>query len=131
MLPIWKICMKTRVDRKKVKFRWFHHNQELKGVVSLRIPHPKEVFITGHAQVISAECVDGLATVLTREHFEKFWSMYPNALLARIHLCSRQFRSNRLKPFDLSNLHGYDDQPILSLSELHVHSKTPTLSHMV
>ncbi|KAK3198740.1 hypothetical protein Dsin_022155 [Dipteronia sinensis] len=35
---------------KKVKVRWFHHNLELKGAVSLRNPHPKEVFITVHAQ---------------------------------------------------------------------------------
>lgn len=100
---------------KKVKVRWFHHNQELKGVVSLRNPHPKEVFITAHAQVISAECVDGPATVLTREHFEKCSSVFPDALLVRVHICTRQFRSNRLKPFDLSKLHGYHDQPILSL----------------
>ncbi|KAF2305576.1 hypothetical protein GH714_006860 [Hevea brasiliensis] len=76
--------------QKKVKVRWFHHNQEVKGVVPLRNAHPKEVFITPYSQVISAECVDGPATVLT---------------------C---FRSNKVKPFDLSKLRGYFDQPILS-----------------
>ncbi|XP_044473886.1 uncharacterized protein LOC123202161 isoform X2 [Mangifera indica] len=101
--------------QKKVKVRWFHHCQEVKGAVSLRNPHPKEIFITAHAQVISAECVDGPATVLTREHFEKCLPALPNSLLARIHFCSRQFRSNRLKPFNLSKLHGYYDQPLISL----------------
>ncbi|EXB36083.1 hypothetical protein L484_018242 [Morus notabilis] len=100
--------------QKKVKVRWFHHNQEVKGVVPLRNPHPKEVFITPYAQVISAECVDGLATVLTREHYEKCLAAIPHGFLAKVHMCYRQFRSNRTKPFDLSKLRGYLDQPILS-----------------
>ncbi|KAK4575805.1 hypothetical protein RGQ29_026667 [Quercus rubra] len=100
--------------QKKVKVRWFHYNQEVKGVIPVRNPHPKEVFFTPYAQVISAECVDGPATVLTREHYEKCVASFPHALLARVHLCYRQFRSNRVKPFDLSKLQGYFDQPILS-----------------
>ncbi|PON43436.1 Agenet domain containing protein [Parasponia andersonii] len=100
--------------QKKVKVRWFHHNQEVKGVIPLRNPHPKEVFITPYAQVISAECVDGLATVLTREHYEKCTATIPHAFLAKVHMCYRQFKSNRTKPFDLSKLRGYFDQPILS-----------------
>lgn len=100
--------------QKKVKVRWFHHTQEVKGIIPIRNPHPKEVFITPYAQVISAECVDGPATVLTREHYEKCLASFPHALLARIHLCYRQFRSNRVKPFELTKLRGYFDQPILS-----------------
>ena len=57
--------------QKTVKVRWFHHNLEVKGVISLRNPHPKEVFMTPYAQVISGKCVDGLATHQTREHYEK------------------------------------------------------------
>uniref|UniRef100_A0A803MWI5 BAH domain-containing protein n=1 Tax=Chenopodium quinoa TaxID=63459 RepID=A0A803MWI5_CHEQI len=56
---------------KKVKVRWFHHSQEVKGIVRIRNAHPKEVYITPYTQVISVECVDGPAIVLTREHFEK------------------------------------------------------------
>lgn len=100
--------------QKKVKVRWFHHTQEVKGITPIRNPHPKEVFITPYAQVISAECVDGLATVLTREHYEKCLASFPHSLLTRVHLCYRQFRNNRVKPFDLSKLRGYFDQPILS-----------------
>lgn len=100
--------------QKKVKVRWFHYNQEVKGVIPVRNPHPKEVFFTPYAQVISAECVDGPAMVLTREHYEKCVASFPHALLARVHLCYRQFRSNRVKPFDLSKLQGYSEQPILS-----------------
>ncbi|KAK9269604.1 hypothetical protein L1049_001381 [Liquidambar formosana] len=100
--------------QKKVKVRWFHHNQEVKGVIPLRNSHPKEVFITPCVQVISVECVDGPAIVLTPEHYEKCLDVFPHALLARVHLCSRQFRNNRVKPFNLSKLRGYFDQEILS-----------------
>ncbi|KAF9666520.1 hypothetical protein SADUNF_Sadunf16G0237600 [Salix dunnii] len=100
--------------QKKVKVRWFHHSEEVKGVVPLRNAHPQEVFITPYSQVISAECVDGHAIVLTREHYEECFAAFPDALSTRIHLCFRQFRSKKVKPFDLSKLRGYFDQPILS-----------------
>ncbi|CAH8323590.1 unnamed protein product [Eruca vesicaria subsp. sativa] len=99
---------------KKVRVRWFHCTKEVKGAVALKNPHPKEVFITPHSQVISAECVDGPATVLTREHYEECIASFPNSLLERVHMCYRQLRKNKIKPFDLSKLRGYLDQPILS-----------------
>ncbi|KAG2333177.1 hypothetical protein Bca52824_004357 [Brassica carinata] len=99
---------------KKVRVRWFHHTKEVKGAVALKNPHPKEVFITPHSQVISAECVDGPATVLTREHYEECIASFPNSLLARVHMCYRQLKKNKIKPFDLSKLRGYLDQPIMS-----------------
>ncbi|XP_028212608.1 uncharacterized protein LOC114395106 isoform X1 [Glycine soja] len=103
-----------RRGQKKVKVRWFHHNQEVKGVVPVRNLHPREVFITPYSQVISAECVDGSATVLTREHYEKCMPFFSPTSRDRIHLCFRQFRSNKVKPFDFSKLRGYYTQPILS-----------------
>ena len=103
-----------RRGQKKVKVKWFHHNKEVKGVIPVRNPHPQEVFITPYSQVISAECVDGPATVLTREHYEKCLPAFSPASPDRIHLCFRQFKSNKVKPFDLSKLRGYFDQPILS-----------------
>lgn len=107
-----------RRGQKKVKVRWFHHNQEVKGVIPVRNPHPREVFITPYSQVISAECVDGPATVLTREHYEKCMPFFSPTSTDRIHLCFRQFRSNKVKPFDLSKLRGYHAQPILSCLHL-------------
>ncbi|KAL4273821.1 hypothetical protein GQ457_13G001530 [Hibiscus cannabinus] len=115
--------------QKKVKVRWFHHTKEVKGVIPVRNPHPKEVFITPYSQVISAECVDGLASVLTREHYEKCAAVFPDALLARAHVCSRQFRSNKVKPFDLSKLRGYFDQPILSCLSSSLSSEPDSTSH--
>ncbi|GAB2284756.1 hypothetical protein Dimus_019210 [Dionaea muscipula] len=100
--------------QKKVKVRWFHRCQEVKGVITVRNAHPKEVFITPHTQVISAECVDGPTVVLNREHFEKCRFTFQCSLPEKIHLCFRQFRNNKIKSFDLSKLRGYFDQPILS-----------------
>ncbi|GLT56969.1 hypothetical protein SLA2020_299810 [Shorea laevis] len=117
--------------QKKVKVRWFHHNKEVKGVIPVKNPHPKEVFITPYSQVISAECVDGPATVLTREHYEQCLDTFPNALLARVHLCYRQFRSNRVKPFDLRKLRGYLDQPILSCLNSSIFAEPDSISHGV
>ena len=54
---------KGKRGQKKVKVRWFHHNHEVKGIIPIRNPHPKEVFITPYAQVISAECVGGPASL--------------------------------------------------------------------
>ncbi|XP_027340258.1 uncharacterized protein LOC113853811 [Abrus precatorius] len=107
-----------RRGQKKVKVRWFHHNQEVKGVIPVRNPHPREVFITPYSQVISAECVDGPAAVLTREHYEKCMPFFSPTSTDRIHLCFRQFRSNKVKPFDLSKLRGYYTQPVLGCLHL-------------
>uniref|UniRef100_A0A2P2JIY0 BAH domain-containing protein n=1 Tax=Rhizophora mucronata TaxID=61149 RepID=A0A2P2JIY0_RHIMU len=115
--------------QKKVKVRWFHHTQEVKGVVHLRNSHPKEVFITPYSQVISAECVDGPATVLTREHYEECLAAFRDALSTKLHLCSRQFRSNKIKPFDVSKLRGYFEQPIFSFLYSKPSSGLGSISH--
>ncbi|XP_042478426.1 uncharacterized protein LOC122059606 [Macadamia integrifolia] len=104
--------------QKKVKVRWFHHNEELKGAVPLPDPHSREVFFTPNSQVISAECVDGPTIILTPEHFEKCLAALPETSSLKLHLCFRQFRNNRIKPFDLTKLRGYFDQTILSCFDL-------------
>ncbi|KAG9443502.1 hypothetical protein H6P81_014842 [Aristolochia fimbriata] len=107
--------------QKKVKVRWFHQSQEVVGRIRIPppVPHSKEVFITPYAQVISAECVDGLTTILTPEHYEKCLAGLPYLSSIRIHLCFRQFRNNRIKPFNLSKLQGYFNQTILSCLDLY------------
>ncbi|XP_068669508.1 uncharacterized protein [Aristolochia californica] len=107
--------------QKKVRVRWFHQSQEVVGRIRIPspVPHPKEVFFTPYAQVISAECVDGLATILTPEHYEKCLAGLPYASSVRIHLCFRQFHNNRIKSFNLSKLQGYFNQTILSCLDLY------------
>ena len=99
---------------KKVKVRWFLHNKEVEDLIPQLNPHPREVFITPHVQVISAECIDGPATVLTPKHYEKFVSAVAPTSSPGIHMCFRQFRNNKIKPFTLPKLRGYSNQAILS-----------------
>ncbi|KAI3873507.1 hypothetical protein MKW92_052303 [Papaver armeniacum] len=106
-----------RKGQKKVKVRWFHHTKEVEAVIRVSKPHLREVFITPNSQVISAECVDGRATVLTPDHYDKFLMILPHASLERVYLCSRQFKSNKIKSFDPTKLKGYFEQAILSCLE--------------
>uniref|UniRef100_A0A2P2IRT7 BAH domain-containing protein n=1 Tax=Rhizophora mucronata TaxID=61149 RepID=A0A2P2IRT7_RHIMU len=100
--------------QKKVKVRWLCHNQEVNGIIPQLNPHPREVFLTSHVQVISAECVHGLATVLTPWHYEKCVAIIPHSSLSSVHMCCRQFKENKVKPFALTKLYGYPNQAILS-----------------
>ncbi|XP_038691523.1 uncharacterized protein LOC119989856 [Tripterygium wilfordii] len=112
---------------KKVKVRWFHHNQEVKGIISQLNPHPREVLITPHVQVISAECVDGLATVLTPSHYEK--CVVPDTSPCGVHMCFRQLKNNKVKTFSLAKLRGYSNQAILSSVDASVASKPIVKEH--
>lgn len=100
--------------QKKVKVRWFHHHREIKCVLPELNPHPREIFITPHVQAISAECIDGRATVLTPKHYEKWLAAFSHSQRSGIHVCFRQFKSNKVKPFSLSKLRGYLNQRVLS-----------------
>ncbi|KDO78519.1 hypothetical protein CISIN_1g006118mg [Citrus sinensis] len=100
--------------QKKVKLRWFHHNKEFIDVIPDLNPHPREVFITTHVQVISAECVDGLATVLTPRHYEECVAVVPHTSPSSIYMCFRQIKNKKVKPFTLTKLRGYSSQAIVS-----------------
>ncbi|KAK6917860.1 Bromo adjacent homology (BAH) domain [Dillenia turbinata] len=116
--------------QKKVRVRWFHHNEEVKDTIYHLNPHPREVFITPHVQAISAECIDGPATVLTPNHYEKCLAAAPH-LSSIIFLCFRQFKNNKVKPFVLSKLRGYFNQAILSSIGSLLVSKHQTKRHSV
>ncbi|XP_020591175.1 uncharacterized protein LOC110032017 [Phalaenopsis equestris] len=100
--------------QKKVKVRWFHQDQEFDCTIPPPAPHPNEVFITPYSQVISAECVDDVATILTPEHYEKFLATSPYSSSCGLRLCFRQYNKKKFKFFDLTTLGGYFNQPILS-----------------
>ncbi|KAL5197090.1 hypothetical protein ABZP36_000602 [Zizania latifolia] len=99
--------------RKKVKVRWFHQDQEFSCAIPPPPPHPCEVFITPYSQVISVECVDDIATVLTPEHYEKCASTLPNSSMVGIRFCFRQYSKNKFKRFDLRTLNGYFSQAVV------------------
>lgn len=101
--------------QKRVKVRWFLHNQEVKAVVPDLDSHPSEIFITAQVQVINAECIDSLATVLTPRHYDRCISIIPEASASSIFICMRQIKGNGVKPFTLTKLRGYSNQSILAL----------------
>ncbi|KAJ3673073.1 hypothetical protein LUZ60_006447 [Juncus effusus] len=100
--------------QKKVKVRWFHQNMEFDRKIPPPPPHPREVFITPYTQVISAECVDDIATVLTPSDFSLLSSLPSPALL-----CFRQYAKSKFRYFDLRSLKGYFSQPALLRSAMH------------
>ncbi|KAK7245975.1 hypothetical protein RIF29_40831 [Crotalaria pallida] len=106
---------------KKVKIRWIHYGQEVKPVVQNM--REGEVFMTSHVQLISAECINGPATVLTPKHYEKYLAAVPNTSSSEIHVCLRQIKNNKLKPFALSKLRGYGNQSVLSCLDSPILSK--------
>ncbi|XP_066391205.1 uncharacterized protein [Miscanthus floridulus] len=99
--------------QKKIKVRWFHQNQEFACAIPPPPPHPCEVFITPFTQVISVECVDDIATVLTPDHYEKCSNAMPTSSLAGIRFCFRQYSKNKFKHFDLRSLRGYFSQAVV------------------
>ena len=104
--------------QKKVKVRWFHQNQEFACTIPPPAPHPCEVFITPYSQVISAECVDDIATVLTPDHYEKCLATLPYSYPVGIRFCFRQYSKNKFKLFDLSTLRGYFNQAVHSCLDI-------------
>ncbi|KAH8950307.1 hypothetical protein BDL97_10G078200 [Sphagnum fallax] len=101
--------------RKKLRVRWFHKTNELPCKIPPPAPLAREVFFTSFPQVLSVECVDGLATVLSPEHFEKCLSLLPAEAAPQLHVCSRQLdNSDGLKPFSIHEVKGYWHQQILS-----------------
>lgn len=104
--------------QKKVKVRWFHQNKEFSCTIPPPTPHPCEVFITPYSQVISAECVDDIATVLTPDHYGKCLATLPYSSSAGIRFCFRQYSKNKFKLFDLSSLRGYFKQAVLSCLDI-------------
>ncbi|XP_050369650.1 uncharacterized protein LOC126787793 [Argentina anserina] len=120
-----------RKGKKKIKVRWFHHSKEVEDVIPDLNPHPKEVFITPHVQVISAECIDGPAAVLTPKHYETCLANIAHSTISGVHMCFRQLKNHELRPFSLAKLQGYSNQAILSSLHLHQVSKKVVKSYML
>lgn len=104
--------------QKKVKVRWFHQDQEFDCTIPPPAPHPSEVFITPYSQVISAECVDDVATILTPDHYEKLLATSPYSSSCGLRLCFRQYNKKKFRFFDLTTLGGYFNQPVLSFLDV-------------
>ncbi|KAG0600939.1 hypothetical protein M758_11G072200 [Ceratodon purpureus] len=100
---------------KKLRVRWFHKTNELACKIPPPAPHAREMFYTSFSQVVSVDCVDGSATVLSPEHFELCTNMLDMEAAAHVQVCSRQFDSNEgIKSFSIQEIKGYWQQQVLS-----------------
>ncbi|XP_051145890.1 uncharacterized protein LOC127261647 [Andrographis paniculata] len=95
---------------KMVVVRWFHKLDE----VGFILPHnynDREIFFSLCLQDLSIECIDGLATVLSPEHFEKFYDEATSMGLIPF-MCCKQFDNDDAYPFDITRIKGYWNQEI-------------------
>ncbi|GAB2226581.1 hypothetical protein Droror1_Dr00022392 [Drosera rotundifolia] len=94
-----------------VVVRWFHKVDE----VDTNLPHnynDREIFFSLCLQDLSVECIDGLACVLSPEHFKKFRQLAKRSRWDPF-FCCRKYDNYEFKPFDITQLKGYWNQEIL------------------
>lgn len=109
---------------KMVVVQWFHKLDDV-GSVLPRNYNDREIFFSLCLQDLSIECVDGLATVLSPEHYEKFLNEAKCTQLEPF-ICYRQFDNEEVKPLDITRVKGYWKQDALR----YLFSSTPSKSQL-
>ncbi|CAK8537253.1 unnamed protein product [Lathyrus sativus] len=97
---------------KMVVVRWFYRIDEV-GIV---LPHSfsdREVLFSLFLQDLSIECIDGLTSVLSPQHFATYRNEVRHACPEPF-VCSKKFDNDDVKHFDITQIKGYWRQEILS-----------------
>lgn len=97
---------------KMVVVRWFHKIDEV-GIDLLHNYNDREIFFSLCLQDLNLECIDGLATVLSPEHYEKL-TKEASRLGLMPFVCSKLFDNDDLKPCDITRIKGYWKQEIFN-----------------
>ncbi|XP_024006743.1 uncharacterized protein LOC18009283 isoform X2 [Eutrema salsugineum] len=96
---------------KMVVVRWFHKTDEV-GIVLPDDVNDREIFFSLCLQDIKIECIDGLATVLSPQHYEKFLKVPMHVQLVAF-FCQKLYGDDVIKPYDITQLEGYWRQEML------------------
>ncbi|KAJ0987198.1 hypothetical protein J5N97_005554 [Dioscorea zingiberensis] len=94
-----------------VVVRWFHKVDEVAIVLPPDV-NDREIFFSLCLQDFSVECIDGLAAVLSTQHFAKFQNEARHSIWEP-YLCRRQIDNDDVKPFDITRVQGYWSQELL------------------
>jgi hypothetical protein len=111
-----------------VKVRWFDKVDEVGAPLPMDVDD-REIFLSLGRQDLNVECIDGLAAVLSGQHYEKFKNCTRYSLW-QPYFCRRQIDDDEIKPFDITQLQGYWSQEVLrtmfnTTSSLKVRFKVP------
>ncbi|KAL3323364.1 hypothetical protein AABB24_037810 [Solanum stoloniferum] len=119
----------NKKGQKKAKVRCFEHFQDIKCAIPELDGHPREVLITSHVEVIQANCIDALATVLTPGDYDKYISLVPKNLSSGVYMCYREIKY-KVMLFSLNELEGYYSQAIFTMSR-NQQAKLKSKGHML
>ncbi|RAL38275.1 hypothetical protein DM860_002253 [Cuscuta australis] len=107
---------------RKVVVRWFHKIDEV-GILLHSNYNDREILFSLCHQSLGIECVDGLATVLSPQHYQSFINL-PSRTHPEPFVCHRLFDNNELKPFVISDVNGYWNQELLKQMRFSLPHKT-------
>ncbi|XP_031386799.1 uncharacterized protein LOC116200187 isoform X2 [Punica granatum] len=109
---------------KMVVIRWFHKVDEV-GLLLSRTSSDREIFFSLCLQDLNIECIDGMATVLGPQHFEKYMNEVGSSQVEPF-VCYELFDDDEIKPFDITRVKGYWNQQIFK----HIFPLLPPKPHL-